>query len=156
MPEIIEQPFRLYQRDPVVAYADGVIATWSDIWKYQVPVGVSLILKPNHTFACYLYESTTPGECTPTNTMVKIEKRDSSESDVMKTFLDLYIACREFRDKSTMARLQVPAEGLIVNEREFLVISVYDPDGAVDEAGAAGGDSYFELNIAKVRKALGA
>lgn len=156
MPEIIEQPYRLYQDDPVVAVADGVAATWSDIWKYQVPVGVSLILKPEHTFAAYLYESTAPGECTITNTMVKIEKRDSSESDVVKVFFDIYKTCREFQNKSSMARLQVPNEGVIVNEREYLVISVYDPDGAVDEAGAAGGDSYFEMHIAKVRKALGA
>ena len=156
MPEIIEQPFRLYQDDPVIAVADGTAATWSDIWKYQVPVGVSLILKPSHTFACYLYESTSPGQCTQTNTMVKIEKRDASESSVTKAFLDLYKTCTEFQERSKMARLQVPEEGLIINEREYLVISVYDPDGAVDEAGAAGGDSYFELHIAKVRKALGA
>jgi len=151
MPEIIEQPFRLYQDDPVIAVANGVLATWSDIWKYQVPVGVTLILKPEHTFAAYLYESTAPGECTTTNTMVTIEKRDSSGSDVIKAYQDLYLACSEFQEKSKMARLQAPAEGLIVNEREFLVISVYDPDGAVSEASC-----YFELHIAKIRKALGA
>lgn len=155
MPDIIEQPFRLYQDDPVISVADGTAAVWSDIWKYQVPVGVSLILKPHHTFACYLWETTADAECTTTNTMVKIEKRDSSESDVVKVFLDLYITCREFAEKPLMAKLQVPEEGIIVNEREYLVISVYDPDGAVDEAGGTL-DCYFELHIAKVRKALGA
>lgn len=155
MPEIIEQPFTLYQDDPVISVADGTAATWSDIWKYQVPVGTSLILKPNHTFAAYLWETTHDTECTQHNTMVKIEKRDSSESAVEKVYADLYKACIEFQDHDTMARLQVPAEGVIINEREFLVISVYDPDGAVDEAGGTL-DCYFELRIAKVRKALGA
>lgn len=155
MPDIIEQPFRLYQDDPVIAVADGTLAVWSDIWKYQVPVGVSLILKPHHTFACYLFESTHSTECTTTNTMVKIEKRDASESDVVKCLLDLYITMRTFDEKPLMRKLDVPEEGIIINEREFLVISVYDPDGAVDEAGGTS-DSFFELHIAKVRKALGA
>lgn len=152
MPEIIEAPFRLYQDDPVIEVANGTLATWSDIWKYQVPVGVSLILKPHHTFAAYLYESTAPGECTVTNTMVKIEKRDASESSVTKAFSDLYITAREFQEVPKMAKLGlVPQEGIIVGERELLVISVYDPDGAVQESSC-----YFELYIAKVRKALGA
>lgn len=155
MPEIIEQPFRLYQDDPVIATADGVIATWSDIWKYQVPVGVSLILKPEHTFAVYVHESTHDTECTTTNTMIKIEKRDASESEVVKLYQDIYLACREFQERPLMAHMMVPPEGVIVSEREFLVISVYDPDGAVDEAGSTV-DCYFELHIAKVRKALGA
>ncbi len=149
MPEIIEQPFRLYQGDPVISVADGTASVWSDIWKYQVPVGVSLILKPNHTFAAYLYNDA-PAETLVTG-MVKIEKRDSSESDVVKVFSDLYLSCKEFQEKSKMARLQVPAEGIIISEREFLVISVYDAVNVVDES-----DCYFELHIAKVRKALGA
>ena len=150
MPEIIEQPFRLYQDDPVISKANGVVSTWSDIWKYQVPVGVSLILKPNHTFAAYLYETTNNAECGASDCMVKIEKRDSSESDVIKAYSDIYYSIKEFQEKNKMARLQVPAEGIIVGEREFLVISVYD-NGAVAYAS-----SYFELHIAKVRKALGA
>ena len=148
MPEIIEQPFRLYQGDPVIAVADGTVNLWSDIWKYQVPVGVSLILKPNHTFSLYSVQVDTESLVT---TQVKIEKRDSSESDIIKVLSDLYGTVKEFQEKSKMATLQVPAEGVIVNEREFLVISILDKQGAIDES-----DCYFELHIAKVRKALGA
>jgi len=149
MPEIIEQPFRLTQADPVISAAAGVASTWSDIWKYQVPVGVSLILKPEHTFAANLEYDTT--DCGALTCQVKIEKRDASESDVVRVFSDVYTAVKEFQDKSKMATLQVPSEGLIVGEREYLVISAYESAGTI-----AHGVSYFELRIAKVRKALGA
>lgn len=152
MPEIIESPFRLTSDDPVLSRADGVASTWSDLWTYQVPIGVSLILKPEHTFVANLeWDTTTCGNST---CMVKIEKRDASGSDVVRVFYDMYYAVKEWQDKSKMAHLQVPPEGVIVNERELLVISGYESAGAI-QAGAAGDVSYFELRIAKVRKALG-
>jgi len=154
MPEIVESPFRLTSDDPVISRADGVASTWSDLWKYQVPIGVSLILKPEHTFVANLEHTVTTG-CGNATCMVKIEKRDASESEVVKVFFDLYYAVKEWQDQSKMAHLQVPPEGIIINEREFLVISAFESAGAI-QAVAAGDVSYFELRIAKVRKALGA
>lgn len=153
MPEIIESPFRLTSDDPVLSRADGVANIMSDLWTYQVPIGVSLILKPEHTFAANLeWDSTTCGNNT---CLVKIEKRDASGSDVVKVFFDMYYAVTTWSDQSKMAHLQVPPEGIIVNERELLVISAYESAGAI-QAVAEGDVSYFELRIAKVRKALGA
>ena len=150
MPEIIEQPFRLYQDDPVIAVADGVANTWSDIWKYQVPIGVTLILKPEHTFALYLAVSgpTVVGDST---CQVKIEKRDASDSDTIILYgPQLYINSKEFQAKQSMAHLQVASDGVVINEREYLVIAAKD-DGTISETVC-----YFELRIAKIRKALGA
>ena len=147
-PEIIEQPFRLYQDDPNVSVANGVASRWSDIWKYQVPLGVSLILKPEHTFSAYLDDGAEVGAQTCS---VKIEKRDSSQSDVVILFgPNLYATVKEFSERSKMATLGVPSGGIIVSEREYLVISAYD-DGTITESTC-----YFELHIAKVRKAIGA
>ena len=149
MPEIIEQPFRLYQNDPVVAVADGVAATWSDIWTYQVPNGVALVLKPHHTFSAYINDGSEVGAST---CQIKIEKRDSSKSDTQIAFGPaLYVEVKEFQTKAKMARLMVPGEGIIVNEREFLIISVKD-DGTVTTSATC----YFELHIARIRKAIGA
>ena len=147
--EVIEQPLRLYQDDPVIAVADGTAATWSDIWTYQVPNGTALVLKPSHTFSAYIEDAS--AEVGSATCQVKIEKRDSSKSDVLVVFGPaLYVEIKEFQEKSKLARLMVPGEGVIVNEREYLIISVKD-DGAVDES-----DSYFELHIARIRKAIGA
>ncbi len=153
MPEIIEAPFRLTSDDPVLSRADGVQSTWSDLWKYQVPIGTSLILKPEHTFVANLeWDTTTAGNST---CIVKIEKRDASESEVVRVFYDMYYAVKEWQNKTKMAHLQVPPEGIIIGEREFLVISGYESAGAL-QAGAVNDVSYFELRIARVRKALGA
>lgn len=147
MPEIKEQPFRLYQDDPGVAVSDGTAATWTDIWSYQVPQGTALILKPQHTFSAYIEDAS--AEVGDQTCQVKIEKRDASQSDVLIVFgPDLYYAVKEFQELSKIARLNVSEDGVIIGEREYLVISVKD-DGTVDES-----DSYFQLHIAKVRKSL--
>jgi len=149
MPEILEAPFRLYQDDPVIAVADGVASTWSGIWKYQVPVGVSLIIKPSHTFAAYIEDGS--AEVGDHTCSVRIEKRDASESDVAILFgPKLYKSVKQFVDTNRIAKFSVPEEGVSINEREYLVVVAYD-DGTIDES-----DSYFEMHIAKVRKALGA
>ena len=150
MPEavIIEQPFRLTRSDPVIAEADGTANQWSDLWKYQVPNGNALVIKPSHTFSAYL-EDTAPAQVGNQACRVKIEKRDASESDVLLVYgPDLYVASKEFQDKTKIARMMAAPEGVIINEREFLVISAYD-DAAIDAS-----DSYFELHISRVRKAL--
>jgi len=147
--EVIEQPFRLYQDDPVVAVANGVANTWSDIWTYQVPNGTAFILKPSHSFSAYIKDAS--AEVGSATCQVKIEKRDSSKSDVLVVYGPaLYVESKEFQEKSKLARLMVPGEGVIINEREYLIISVKD-DATVTEASC-----YFELHIAKIRKAIGA
>ncbi len=155
MPEIIDRPFTLFQDDPVMSVADGVASTWSDIWKYQVPIGTSLVIKPEHTISMYLAIAG-PAEIAAAagtwNTgMVRIEKRDASGSDVqILAGPRIYKAFRVFDEKPRLAHFNVPAGGVIINEREFFVILVYD-DGTVSETVC-----YFEARIAKVRKALGA
>ncbi len=155
MPQIIEQPFTLNQDDPVLSVADGVASTWSDIWKYQCPVGLSLIIKPEHTLALFLAVAG-PAEIAAAagtwNTgMVRVEKRDASGSDVQVIAGPrIYRSFRQFADQERLAHFNVPAEGVIINEREYFVILAYD-DGTISETVC-----YFEARIAKVRKALGA
>lgn len=151
-PEIIEQPFRLTQADPVISAASGVSGSWSDIWKYQVPVGMSLIIKPNHTFAAYLHDGEECGTAVFSDCSVRIEKRDASESDVEILFgPKLYKSIRNFTPYNRMAKFSVPEEGKIINEREYLVIVALN-DGTLTGATT----SFFEMHIAKIRKAIGA
>jgi len=155
MPGIIEQPFTLYQDDPVISVADGVASTWSDIWKYQVPIGVSLIIKPEHTLSLYLAiagpTEIAAADATYNTGMVRVEKRDASGSDVQVICGPrIYRAFRQFSDRERLAHFNVPAEGVIIGEREYFVMLAYD-DGTISETVC-----YFEARIAKVRKALGA
>lgn len=148
--KIKEEPFRLTQADPVISAANGVASRWSDVWKYQVPIGVKLLILPTHTFGCYLRD-TSPAEVGDSTCRVKIEKRDPAEGSVICLYgADLYVASKEFQDQSKLARMKVPGGGITIDEREFLVISAYD------DATIAYATSYFEMHIAKVRRALGA
>ncbi len=154
MPEIVEQPFKLNQADPVISAADGVANTWSDIWKYQVPVGMSLIIKRNHTFACYLDEGTGSTESGVADASVRIEKRDASESDVEIIFgPKLYTSVKQFTPFNRVAKFGVPEEGKIINEREYLVVVILND--AILTSASSSYYCYFEMQIAKVRKALG-
>ncbi len=148
---IREDKFRLTQSDPVIqASADTGSGQWYDVWTYQVPNGTALILKPENTFSAYLY-SLAPAECTVTNKL-KIEKRDSTGSDVLNVLGPaLYVTLKEFQDVNLMANLAVPPSGVVVSERELLVISVWI---LAAETGLDVSESYFEMRISKVRKAL--
>ena len=104
----IDQPYRLTQSDPVISEADGTANQWSDIWKYQVPMGVQLVIKPEAMFAAYL-EDTSPAEVGDASCRLKIEKRDPSESDSLLLYgPDIYLASKEFQDSRKKARLSVP------------------------------------------------
>lgn len=144
----VEAPFRLRNSDPVISEADGTASQWSDLWKYQVPVGVALIIKPEHVLFLYL-EDTSPAEVGEATCRVKVEKRDSTGSSVVLLYgPELYLTSKEQQDRTLMARFAVPADSIVIGAREYLVISAYD-DGTIDAS-----DSYFELYIAKIRRAL--
>jgi hypothetical protein len=150
-PKVVEQPFRLYQGDPGISLAAGAASQWSDVWTYQVPNGTALIIKPHHTFSTYLYDSTNSAACGDATCRVKIEKRDASKSDILLLYgPSLYLESQEFQEQVKIARMKVPPEGVIINQREFLIISVYD------DAVSTHAASYFELRIAKIRRTIGA
>jgi len=151
MEQVKEAPFRLTQKDPIISAseADGTAAIWSDIWSYQVPNGSALIVKPHHTTAFYLEDAS--AEVGSSTCQIKIEKRDASKSDVRLIYGQaLYVESKEFQEAVKMAHFVVPPEGIVINEREYLVISVKD-DGAIDAS-----DSYFELRISRLSRSLAA
>jgi len=140
-------PFRLTDADPVIVAANGTANQWSDVWSYQVPNGVVLFIRPEHTLGTYLEDAS--AEVGSSTCRVKVEKRDPSGSDVLCLYgADLYLSSKEFQDRNKMAHFRVPAGGAEISERFYFVIAVYD-DGAVQQA-----PSYFEANIEKVRRTL--
>ena len=104
-------------------------------------------LLPDHTFSAYL-EDTSPAEIGNQTGEVAIQVRDPA--GLSRKFVfgpDLYIKVREFQNVTTKARLSVPAS-VEVPERYLIVIMVND-DAAVDAS-----DSYFELDMAVLRRAF--
>ena len=146
MPDVLEEPFHLTDNDPGVTEADGTSSTWSDIWDYEVPIGVAHRLSSEHTISLYL-EDTSPAEVGNTTCNVRIEVRDPSGQDSYRVAGPfLYIQAREFTNRPAMAHIS--ANDYLVREREHIVIQVND-DATIDAS-----DSYFDLFISRVRQSL--
>lgn len=142
--EIITDPFHLTQSDGNITATDGTTSIWSDIWKYQVPIGVTHVLKQGHTFSAYI-EDDSPAESGSSTCRVQIEVRDSAEQDRLIVFgPSLYVKVKEFQDTNKIAQLFV-ADPVVVPERYWIVIMVNDDDG-IDAS-----DSYFDLYISRAR-----
>ena len=152
IPKVLEEPFRLTNLDPVISSANGVATYWSDLWTYQVPNGVALILKPTDTFSLYLDSGTGSTEAPAATTSIKIEKRDASKSDILLAYgPTFYLDAKEFQDVNKLARLRITGDSLVINEREFLIISA--KTAAVTLAVAY---CYFVIHTTRIRKAIGA
>lgn len=144
--KIIEEPFHLTNADPGITSADGTADTWSDIFKYQVPQGVTHMLKPEHTFSAYFNDGS---EIAAPEAQVKIEVRDPSEQDKRPVFGPaMYARVKEFSEKSKLAKLNVSSDGMQVKPRDWIVVMVKD-NGTV-----AAADSYFDLHINRIRESV--
>jgi len=145
--KIIEEPFHLTNADANVTEADGTAATWSDIFKYQVPQGVTHMLNSEHTFSGYVEDAS--AEVAAPDAQVKIEVRDPSEQDKRPVYGPaMYTMSTEFQDRDLMAHLNCPAGGVQVTPRSWIVVMVND-DGTIDAS-----DSYFDLLISRVRESV--
>lgn len=151
MPKVKEEVWELTSGDtvaiPAANRADGTASVWSDVWKYQVPVGQAHILKPGHRLAFYLKDTTT-AEVGSGTCRIRIEVRDQSESDRSVIFGPaLYASLKEFQQDDKMARLSLQKD-IVVGERFFIVVVGYD-DAALDES-----ISYFKMETIRVRSGI--
>ena len=154
MVEAIQEPFTLTKGDSNVTSADGgtSASTYTDIWSYQVPVGLGLILLPGHTLAVYL-ENTNDDEMGNT-VLLKLTVQDAAQQDRQGVFAPvIYAVLKEFVDRDKMFRLNLRAP-VKVYERQYLILeSTGDGTYGVDQTGSSS-DSYFELSITRVRQPL--
>ena len=128
--------------------ADATASKWSDLFKYQVPVGQAFVLEPTSKFAAYLDTNVGSSEASVGITRVQIEVRDQSESDKTVIFgPSLYAAIREFQQDDKMARLRVN-KPIVVPERFFIVIMVYHTTAIVYAY------SYFKLETKRIREGI--
>jgi hypothetical protein len=142
----LDEPFDLTNQDANITQANATAAAWSDLFKYQVPVGVGHVLQAGHTFSLYLMNTSSTANAA--TDLVKIEVRDSSEQDKRTVYGPaIYGRVGEFADRNKIARLNVSAP-VPVLERQWIVVMV---KGAT-AAGTA--SSYFDLAINRVRQPL--
>jgi len=137
-------PFHITGATPGIAAANGVAATWVDIWRLQIPQGTGLILQASDQVSMYL-EDNTAAQCDLDGSCrVRIEVRDPAEQDVERIFGEAnYLRVRPFQDRALIARLGV-TKPVKVYERQWLVIT------AIDDATITIANCYFDILTSKV------
>ena len=147
MPKVLEEPYNLNDDDGNITEADGTASTWSDIWKWQCPQGVSLLMQSKDTISAYIEDAS--AEIAAPDAQVKVEIRDPSEQDKRPIYGPaMYLRSAEFSDSETKAHLNIPAGGLVVKPRDWVVVVVND-GGTIDAS-----DSYFNLATTRIREAV--
>lgn len=148
MPKVVEESYEISSVDTTnLTLADATASKWSDIWKYQVPTGEAIILKPSHHFSVYLDEGTGSTEAEAV-ARVKIEIRDQSEQDSKNIFgPTLYASCKDFDNVDKMATLALQND-VSIEEKFWVVIMVYHTDQVVYAY------SYFNLEAIRVRSGV--
>lgn len=148
MKDIVEEAIDITQGDAGVTGTNTAAATWGDLWDYQVPVGIGLVLMPSHCFSVYL-ESLSEAEA---NALVEIVLRDSAGAEE-KTILHptLYATLKEFQDVNLKARLNLK-EPIKVFEEQHIVIRAKSASG-IDVTGGSS-ESYFDLEATRIRETL--
>ncbi len=148
MPKVVEESYEISSVDTTnLTLADATASKWSDIWKYQVPTGEAIILKPSHHFSIYLDESTGSTEAEAV-ARIKIEIRDQSEQDSKNIFgPTLYASCKDFDNVDKMATLDLQND-VSIEEKFWVVVMVYHTDQVVYAY------SYFNLEAIRVRSGI--
>ena len=145
----ISEPFHLTSADAGNTAADGTADAWSNIWKYRVPRGTTIILSEGNPFTCYL-EDDSPAEIGDRDARVQIFVRDPAENQEIQVYGPaLYIASKEQQDMDLMAFLRV-ASPIHVPARYWIIIQAYDAV-AIDAS-----DSFYDIGCHRIREGVGA
>lgn len=132
------------ETDIAVSTGEGV----QDIWKYQVPVGYSLIFTSEDVFSAYL-ETSAPAEA-GAGSLVDIVIQDSSKQNTAPILNQVrYAQVKEFQDRNKLAHLDIPVgKESVAPEGSFVVVRG-NINGTLDAS-----DSYFSLSCKRVRRTL--
>ena len=96
---------------------------WLQGWKYQVPVGISLVFRPEDTFAAYMEDITTT-ELTVAD-RIRISIEDASNSDRKQIGGPwLYTQVSDFTDVNLLRHLDL-SKPIVARENDFIIIEVY-------------------------------
>ena len=155
--EPLHEPFSLTKGETGMSQQDGLNAStdWGQVFEYQVPIGIGLMILPGHAFSCYLHGD--DGAEMPATTLVRILHKDSSKRD-SKVILGstLYAKLKEFTDRDKIARFDI-LEPAKIYEKQHLTIETAGADaagtGGVDVTGGTK-ETYFEAAISRVRQPL--
>lgn len=144
-----EEIFHLTSKEANVTETDistGQTSLWLEGWRWQVPVGQSIIFLPSHTFSLFAKDIAT-SELT-IDDLFRIVVKDASQQDAKQILGSVrYTALRSFQDKNLIRHLDL-SKPLIVNEDQWIVIEGYM---AISLDVSL---SWFDLTCQRIRHAI--
>lgn len=121
------EPFVITQEDSNVTQADGTAETLQDLFKYRVPTGIVIILRPGDPVKLHVDETdSSVGQAT---SQVLFEIRDATGEEIKPLLGPMQYAnfsasgIGEFQDEDKIVRLGIGRE-IRVREKEYIVVRV--------------------------------
>jgi len=133
------EPFVITQEDSDITQADTTADELQDLFKYRVPKGMKIHLRPGDVLAFYGRE--TDDTAMQANALVKLELRDATAEEKAPLVNSAQYANfnGEFQDEDKLVKLEIANER-IVGEQEYISLMVKNPSPYADKDL-----SYFEL-----------
>jgi len=134
-----------------ITVADGQGAKWADIWDFQVPYHVEIVLNPADIVSFYLVGD--DASEMPNITQIRVVKRDTTNEESTPILSDInYKTVKEFADKKKLAHLTMGSQ-IVVGTDEHIVVQINGADAATTGDTDASA-SHFKLVTTRRRKGL--
>ena len=143
------EPFVITQEDSDVTQTDTTADSLQDLFVYRVPIGHTIILRPDDVLCCDLDETDTT--VAQNICQVKLEVRDASNEEKKPVLGPLQYASfaasgvGEFKDEDKSIHLDIHRE-MKVYEREYIALMVKNASPYVDKD-----TSFFSLRCHRER-----
>lgn len=133
------EPWVITQEDSNVTQADGTANELQDLFKYRVPKGMKIILRPEDVLCFYGEETDTTA--LQSSALVKLELRDDTgeEKTPLVNAMQYVNFNGEFQDEDKLIKLNISGQK-IVGEQEYISLMVKNPTPYCDKD-----TGYFEL-----------
>lgn len=143
------------ERDLTYSTVDASLQT---IYEYPVPVGYSLVFRPEDTISAYLEDDGVPAECVG-SVKVDIVIMDSAKQNVRSLLNELRYGgistakvLNEFQDVDKLVHLDIsPGQAVIAREGERVCIRANCP-GTIKTIDTS--ECYFRLTCKRIRHTL--
>jgi len=143
------EPYVITQEDSDVTQTDTTADSLQDLFVYRVPIGHTIILRPEDVLCCDLDE--TDATVCQNTAQVKVEVRDASNEEKKPVLGPMQYAnfaasgVGEFRDEDKFIKLDIHRE-IKVYEQEYIALQVKNPSPYVDKD-----TSFFSLRCHRER-----
>ena len=130
------EPFVITQEDTDVTQTDTTAEALQDLFVYRVPIGITIILRPEDVLCAGLVETDTT--VVQNTAQVKIEVRDATGEEKKPILGPMSYAnfsasgVGEFKDEDKFVKLDITRE-MKVYENEYIALQVKNPSPYVDK-----------------------